>query len=250
MPEATPLLIAAVFAVALLYSSVGHGGASGYLAVLALVAVSPKTASTSALLLNLLVAGTAWIAFWRAGHFSWSLVWPFVAGSIPAALVGGALRVDDALLYALLALVLVSAAVSMALPRPPGDDAAADRRPRMPVCAGVGALLGIVSGIVGVGGGIFLSPLMIVRRWASPKRVAAASACFIVLNSAAGLAGRLGSRPQGVLGMMPFVAAAFAGGLIGGWLGARRLTPVWLRRLLSVVLLVAAYKSGRQATGV
>ncbi|MBI2899364.1 MAG: sulfite exporter TauE/SafE family protein [Planctomycetes bacterium] len=234
-------LLIGVFVVAVLYSSVGHGGASGYLAVLTLFAVSPKTAATGALLLNVLVAGMAWATFRRAGHFSWLLVWPFALGSVPAAFAGGALKTSEPALHAILSIVLVAVAAFMMLPKPAAEPGC-DRRPGVPFAAGLGAGLGFLSGIVGVGGGIFLSPIMVLRRWASQQRVAATAACFIVINSIAGLAGRAAGGMSLPRSLLPLVGAAFLGGLAGSWLGARRLTPFWLRRLLAVVLLVAAGK--------
>ncbi len=250
MPEtwlAQVLLMGAVTLVATLYSSVGHGGASGYLAVLALFAVSPKLAATSALLLNILVAGMTWLTFWRAGHFSWSLAWPFIVGSVPAAVVGGVLRTSDPVLYIALAGVLVAAGIVMLVPRPSEVEQAPDQRPHVGTAAGVGATLGLVSGIVGIGGGIFLSPLMVLRRWSSMQRISATSACFIVVNSLAALVGRATISELRIVAMLPLVGAAFVGGLVGAWLGAKKLTTPWLRRCLAVVLLVAAAKMLLQA---
>jgi len=232
-------VLAAVFAVAVLYSSVGHGGASGYLAVLSLMGIVGAAASSSALALNILVAGISWIAFWRAGHFSWKLLAPLAIASIPAAAVGGWLTISEPLFKALLAFALACAAVRMFLPDLKAD---ALRPPRVVVLAPAGAAIGMLSGIVGVGGGIFLSPLMMTCRWADAKRTAAVSAGFIVVNSVAGLGGRFA---RGSLELLPYawpLAAAFAGGLLGSWLGSRKLGTRWLRALLGVVLLIAAAK--------
>lgn len=232
-------LIAAVFAVAVLYSSVGHGGASGYLAVLALMDVVGPKASASALALNILVAGLSWVSFWRAGHFSWKTLAPLVVTSIPAAAVGGWLDVPPSAFKILLAVALGWAAIRMIIPDPKEG---ATREPVVPALAAAGGGIGLLSGIVGVGGGIFLSPLMILMRWGDVKRVAAVSAAFIVVNSAAGLAGR---AARGGIEFLPYaapVAAAFVGGLIGGWLGSRKLGPRWLRALLGVVLALASAK--------
>ena len=236
------MLPLAVCLVAMLYASVGHGGASGYLAVMTLLAMPVRQASTSALVLNILVASTAWWAFARAGYFSWRMTWPFLAGSIPAAFVGGALKTSDPLFYAALATVLLAAGVVMWLPRRAALEPVDDRRPPVWLAGGIGAGLGVVSGMVGVGGGIFLSPLMIVNRWASMRRVAATSACFIVINSAAGLLGRGAAGWSLLPGMVPFVLAACAGGLVGSWLGSTRLHHWGLRMCLALVLLMAAWK--------
>ena len=233
------VLTAAVLVVSALYASVGHGGASGYLAVLTLLGVVGPKAAGSALALNVLVAGLAWISFWRAGHFSWKQIAPLAACSIPAAALGGWLDVSPALFRVLLAVALAWAAVRMFMPDP---KAAELREPVVPALAAAGGAIGLLSGIVGVGGGIFLSPLMILMRWGDVKRVAAVSAAFIVVNSAAGLAGR---AVRGSLEILPYaapVAAAFAGGLLGGWLGSRKLGPRRLRALLGVVLGLASLK--------
>ena len=234
-------LLVLIFLVALIYASVGHGGASGYLAVMSLIGhYPPAQMSTSALLLNVLVAGTAWLMFWRAGHGSFALLWPFALTSIPAAMLGGWLPVSAQLYRQLLAVCLLVAAARLCLPNL-GDH----ERPSPPspaVALPVGGVLGVVSGIVGVGGGIFLSPLMVLRRWATVKRTAAISAAFIVLNSIAGLAGRLIAGRLHVESMLPLVIAAFAGGLAGAWLGAHHFSSLWLRRWLACVLLIAACK--------
>ena len=239
MPPVT--LLALIFVVALVYASVGHGGASGYLAAMALIGNSPPAQmSTSALVLNVLVAGAAWLTFWRAGHGSFALLWPFALTSIPAAALGGWLPVSAQLYRQLLAACLLVAAARLCL-RSLRDH----ERPTAPPLAAalpIGGLLGMVSGIVGVGGGIFLSPLMVLLRWADVKRTAAISAAFIVLNSLAGLAGRLLAGRFQTGSMLPLVVAAFAGGLAGARLGAHHFSSLWLRRLLAVVLVVAAGK--------
>ena len=238
MPSTTlPLLI---FLVALVYASVGHGGASGYLAVMSLLAYAPAQMASSALMLNLLVAGTAWLAFCRAGHGSFRLLWPFLAGSVPAAFFGGWIQVSSKTYGWLLALALLAAAVRLCLPLTQG--AGALQRPGRLVSTAVGAGIGLISGIVGVGGGIFLSPLMILLRWADPKQTAAASAGFIVVNSASGLIGRAAAGRLAIGPAAPLVLAAFVGGLIGSQWGARRCSGARLCRVLAAVLAVAAGK--------
>ncbi len=235
------VLLALIFLVALVYASVGHGGASGYLAVMALVGgYSSAVMGTSALLLNLLVAGTAWLMFWRAGHGSWSLLWPFAVCSVPAALFGGWLSISAQMYRWLLAVCLLVAAIRLSLPVVAQDERIA--APPLVMAMPVGAAIGVVSGIVGVGGGIFLSPLMVLWRWATVKRTAAISAAFIVVNSLAGLAGRLAAGRLVIGPMMPLVVAAFAGGLIGARLGANHFSGLWLRRVLAAVLVVASVK--------
>ena len=234
-------LLALIFFVALIYASVGHGGASGYLAAMSLFGgYLPAEMSASALVLNVLVAGTACLMFWRAGHGSLRLLWPFVVWSVPGALLGGWLPISAQTYRWLLAVCLLVAAVRLCLASAREDERR--RAPSLAVALPVGGAIGVVSGIVGVGGGIFLSPLMVLLRWAAVKRTAAVCAAFIVVNSLAGLAGRLIAGRLHVGSFFPVVVAAFTGGLVGAWLGARRFSGLWLRRLLALVLIIAAGK--------
>ena len=229
-----------IFIVAALYSSVGHGGASGYLAVLSFFMLAPSLMSTTALVLNVLVAGVGTIQFVRSGHFSLRLAWPFMVSSIPAAFLGGYLKVTENLYFVLLAAVLIFAAYRLARAMVRSDDEV--KGPSVPIALSSGAGIGVLSGIVGVGGGIFLSPIMIFLGWATTKQTAAVSAFFIVVNSIAGLAGRAVRGGLELGAIWPFVLAAFAGGMIGSTLGARKFSGLILRRILAVVLLIASMK--------
>lgn len=246
-PYLLALLLGLIFLVALAYSSVGHGGASGYLAVLSFFGLAPAMMAPSALLLNLLVAGLALWSYWRAGHFVWRLLWPFLLTSIPFAFWGGTLAVSPRTYMLLLAAVLVWAAYRLLTAVPPAEEESFLRPPSFRVALPTGAGIGFLSGIVGVGGGIFLSPLMILLKWADARRTAAASAAFIWINSAAGLYGQLSRRAVDWPGLVWLVAAAFAGGLLGSTLGARHFRGVWLRRILGGVLLLATVKLLRSA---
>jgi hypothetical protein len=238
----TFILPIAIFAVAALYASVGHGGASGYIAVLSLTALSPAEISTTALVLNILVAGIALISFARAGHLSMRRTWPFLLGSVPAAFAGGLIRVPDHTYYILVAVVLIVAAIRLVLPVLTTQDNLASSAPRNSTAISLGAGIGLLSGIVGVGGGIFLSPLMMLKRWAAAKQTAATAACFVTINSVAGLLGRLssGSLDMGNIGFWPVIA--LAGGLLGSHLGARRFPTPVIRTALAAVLMIAAVK--------
>jgi hypothetical protein len=239
-PLVLPLLI---FLIAVLYSSVGHGGASGYLAVLSLLAIAPSLMSTTALSLNVLVAGTAWYYFYRAGHFRWQITWPFLVTSIPAAFVGSLLGVSEHFYFLLLAIVLAGAAFRLALPIVALRSESTEPQVIAPrISLPTGGAIGILSGIVGVGGGIFLSPVMILMRWADAKKTSATAAAFVVINSIAGLAGRAtkGTIDYGEISYLPLVA--FAGGLLGAYIGATRLTGLVLRRVLAGVLALASLK--------
>lgn len=234
-------LAAAVLAIAVLYSTVGHGGASGYLAAMALFGVAPAAMRPTALSLNVLVASLAAWRFHREGWLSWRLLWPFVATSIPAAAAGGALSLPDPVYRRVVGAALLIAAWHLfrTAGRAPEPGI---RPPPVGVALAVGAALGLLAGLTGVGGGIFLSPLILAVGWAGAKETAAASAVFILVNSVAGLGAFLvagGSIPGLAALLLP---AAVAGGAVGATLGARRLGGTAIRRLLAVVLVVAGVK--------
>lgn len=234
------LLLATVLVVAALYSSVGHGGASGYIATLALFSVAPAAFKPTALVLNLLVAGVATWVFFRAGHFSWRLFWPFALTSVPCSFVGGYLILPDHVYKPLVGLVLVASAVRLSCHNQRED--AAVRPPPLLVALAVGALLGLLSGLTGVGGGIFLSPLLLLFNWGRVREISAVAALFILVNSAAGLLGHLSSLQQ-IPYFVPLLAfAALLGGGIGSYLGSARLPVVGIVKALSMVLMVAGVK--------
>lgn len=238
-PESVLLLSAAIGVVALLYASVGHGGASGYIAVMALAAIPTTTIKPTALALNILVSGIALYQFSRAGHFNWRLFWPFGVASIPCSFIGGMIQLPPHLLKPLLGAVLLFSAwrlfVKQGSERQPHP-------PSIPLSLLIGALLGLLSGLTGVGGGIFLSPLLLLLGWAGVRETAAVSALFILLNSTSGLLGHLAS-----LGNIPHFAgwlalAAISGGIVGAHLGSRRLPLTSIRYLLALVLVIAGIK--------
>lgn len=236
------IIAALTFLVALIYSSVGHGGASGYLAVLSFFAVPREQMATSALCLNLLVAGIAFYSFCKAGYFSWELTWPFVLGSIPAAFLGGLIKIPPASYDKLLAVALVFAGIRLILDGEKKIELV-HHLPPLWVSLPVGGAIGFLSGIVGVGGGIFLSPLLILYRWADTKKIAATSAFFILVNSASGLWGRCArggfQMPSYLIGLL---LVAFFGGIVGSRIGARRFSNLWLKRVLALVLWMAVVK--------
>ncbi len=239
-PETAAALAALMFAAAVLYSMVGHAGASGYLAVMALFGLAPAVMRPTALTLNLCVAVVATATFARAGCFRWPLFWPFALASVPCAFLGGMLKLPAGSYRAVLGLVLLFSALRLLVPDP---RVAEPPRP-LPVWLGfgLGALLGLLSGLTGVGGGIFLSPLLLFARFATARETAGVSAPFILVNSAAGL---LGGR-DGLVHLPPawpvWAAAGIAGGLIGARTGARKLGTPAIRRVLAAVLGVAAAK--------
>lgn len=240
-PFILTVLAAAIFAVAVLYASVGHGGASGYLAVMALFGLAPATLKPTALLLNILVAGIALTAFGRAGHFRWRLFWPFAVTSIPASFLGGALSLPPDLYRPLLGAILLFSAVRLLLRRAAESDQTCRDVPVV-IALLAGALLGLLSGLTGVGGGIFLSPLLLFFGWATVRETAAVAALFIMANSAAGLLGHLGSLQAVPAFALLLAVAAGAGGLGGALLGSRRLPPAAIAQLLAAVLTIAGIK--------
>ena len=233
------LLLILIALAALLYSSVGHGGASGYLAAMALLGVAPAVMKPAALVLNIFVAG--WVAWrlYRAGYFNARVFWPFALGSIPLAFVGGLLILPGNFYRYVVGAALVLAALRLLVE---ARDQPARSVPPPMLAVAVGAVLGFVSGLTGVGGGIFLSPLLLFLRWADMRHTAALSAVFILLNSLAGLAGHLAAGAGVPAGLPWMVLAALAGGAVGAELAVRRLAPVRLRQLLGVVLIIAAAK--------
>ncbi len=231
------------FLIAMLYSSVGHAGASGYLATMALLEFSPEEMKPAALALNVLVAAITSLRFYWAGYFSWRLFWPFAAASIPLAYLGGSLTVRAETYRFLVGAALIFAAIHLlARYRVGHEDVTNVRAPGVPVSMTAGGIIGLVSGLTGVGGGIFLSPVLLMRRWAGLRQTSAAAAVFILVNSIAGLSGHLqkgGSFPSG---MPVWAVAVIAGGFIGSSLGATRFNNRVLRLLLAVVLVFAGIK--------
>lgn len=235
------LLTALIFAAAALYASVGHAGASGYLAAMALFGLAPLEMKPAALSLNILVASIATYTYLRAGRFSWQLFWPFALASVPFAYVGGLIMLPGEYYKPVVGLVLVYAAWRFVLDAAKPDYAL--RKASLWVILLVGAGLGFLSGLVGVGGGIFLSPLLIALRWESVKNISGIAAAFILVNSIAGLAGFMSSQtPQLPDGIVYWALAAALGGYIGAQYGSKRFATPMLKRLLALVLVIAGVK--------
>ena len=228
-----------MFLVAVLYSSVGHAGASGYIAVMSLMSLAPAVIKPSALALNILVAAIASWQFFRAGHFSWRLFWPFALLSVPFAFVGGYVTLPEFGFKILLGLVLLYSAFRL-FAEPGREPAAA--APARPAALGAGAAFGLLSGLTGTGGGIFLTPLLLLKGWARAKQAAAVSALFILLNSTAGLLGNISSTRSLPDYLPSLLVAAGVGGLIGSHFGSRKFAPLWIKRFLAAVLFIAGVK--------
>jgi uncharacterized protein len=231
------------FLVAALYASVGHGGASGYLALFALIGYASSATAPAALVLNVIVAGISFSSYYRAGYFPLRVFLPFAITSIPCAFLGGFMSPSLRLYQLLLGISLLIAAGRMLLasflkahaPIP-------GRKANWPLLGAIGGTVGFVSGMVGIGGGIFLSPILLFSGWADVKRTAGVSSAFIVVNSVSGLAGHALRGNIHLQQVLPLVAVVLVGGLAGSFLGSHKASEQWLLRLLGVVLLVAAVK--------
>jgi uncharacterized membrane protein YfcA len=230
-----------IFITAILYSSVGHAGASGYLAAMALMNVPAEVMKPTALVLNVAVGTIATIRFAHAGFFSWSVFWPFAIASIPFSFLGGAIRLPSHYYRTAVGVVLLFAAVRLLFSAIKKDQ---PKTKRVPVLAALiaGAAIGFLAGLTGTGGAIFLSPLLLLAHWADVRECAGVSAAFVLTNSIAGLAGNLASVHSLPAQISYLAVTAVVGGIIGSELGSRRLAPVVLRYLLAAVLTVASCK--------
>lgn len=237
--DQTIWLLGAILLAAVLYSSVGHGGASGYLAAMALFGLSPQTMKPIALVMNIFVASLVLFRLQQAGHFNARLFIPFAVASIPMAYLGGAYVIDEPVYKYIVGTALLVAALRLLVEI---EDRPATATPKVWVSMPVGGATGFLAGLTGVGGGIFLSPILLLFRWTDMRTSAAIVAAFILVNSIAGLAGHasIATSWPSVLPML--IVVAFAGGLIGSELAVRRVAPVRLRNLLGLVLVIAGVK--------
>ncbi len=226
--------------VAFCYSSVGHGGASGYLGVLSFFVFNPRELSTTALLLNILVSATATFSYKKAGHFRLHLLYPFLLTSIPFSFLGGTLKISLKLYSLILAFALIVAAIRLNWKLRSSSEE--PKNPPLWAALWLGAGIGIVSGMIGIGGGIFLSPVLILANGSTIKEAAAVSAPFILINSCAGILGRFFSETLVLGNLTPLMISAFLGGLLGSYLGANRFSSSILRVVLGIVLILASFK--------
>lgn len=240
MPESIIIFYILLFLVAFLYASVGHGGASGYLALMAIFGVAPEVMKPTALLLNLFVSIVAFIQFYRGGHFIWKLFLPLALASVPMAFLGGLIEVDSSVYKKLLGVLLIIPIVRFLFFS--NIKTTEIRKPHIMLAVLIGAMIGFLSGLIGIGGGIILSPVLLLLRWTNMKQTAAISALFIFVNSFSGLAGQLTKGIEFSQEMYGLVAVAFVGGLFGSYFGSLKFRHVALKNLLAVVLIVAAWK--------
>ncbi|MBK8553649.1 MAG: sulfite exporter TauE/SafE family protein [Ignavibacteria bacterium] len=226
--------------VAFLYSSVGHGGASGYLALMALFSFSPEIMRPTALVLNVFVSFIAFTQYYRAGYFQWKLFWPFAIVSIPAAFIGGLVSIDPGLYKMILGILLFFPIIRLAGLNFKSEQSI--RKLNIYAALLIGVIIGFLSGMIGIGGGIILSPVILILHWADMKQTSAVSALFIFVNSIAGLAGIFTDKLHFTAEMGLMIVIALTGAIAGAYLGAKKFESALLKRILAVVLLIASIK--------
>jgi uncharacterized protein len=229
-----------LFLVAFLYASVGHGGASGYLALMAIFGIAPEVMKPTALLLNLFVSLTSFIQFYRGGHFKWKIFLPLAIASVPMAFVGGLVSVDADIYKKILGLLLLIPIIRFLFF--PNIKVSELKEANIALSLLIGAAIGFLSGLIGIGGGIILSPVLLMLKWTDMKQTAAISAIFIFVNSLSGLTGMITKGIQFSTDMYAYVAIAFLGGICGAYFGSLKLNQTILKYMLAAVLMVAAYK--------
>jgi hypothetical protein len=235
------LLIFLIFITAILYSAVGHAGASGYLAVMALLGVAQSQMRPAALILNIIVATIGTIRFYRAGLFSWQLFLPFTVASIPFAWLGGYLNLPSNVYRPVIGIILLLSATKLVSAN--RIVVAEEKQPvPLPLAAISGAVIGLLAGLTGTGGGIFLSPLLSLMRWAETRETSAVTIAFVLCNSLFGLIGLLSTVHSLPIGIFTWAFAVVVGAVIGTELGSRRLSTRTLRRILAMVLVIAGLK--------
>lgn len=237
------LALPAFLLIAALYSAVGHGGATGYLALMSFWDVPPQVMASTALTLNCVTAGISCFMYSKAGYLSPRLTLPFVITSVPCAFLGALVKLSEQQYGILLALTLTVTAILLLVKRKKANqNGQFVASPSLLKAGSAGALLGFLSGAVGIGGGVFLSPLIILLDWADTKTTSATAAVFIIANSVSGLAGRALSGTLEFGNVTPFLLAAVVGALIGSYWGAHRSTSGRLKIPLAIVLIIAAFK--------
>lgn len=229
-----------LFFVAFLYSSVGHGGASGYLALMAIFSIAPDVMKPTALLLNLFVSLVSFIQFYRGKHFNWKLFLPFAIASVPFAFAGGMISVDASVYKKILGILLLIPIVRFLFFS--NITVGELKKTNTVLSLIIGAVIGFLSGLIGIGGGIILSPVLLLLKWADMKQAAAISALFIFVNSFSGLIGQFTKGIHFSSGMVAYVVIAFTGGVLGAYFGSLRFKPAVLKYLLAVILIVASFK--------
>jgi len=238
-PEVYFLILIAI--VAFLYASVGHGGASGYLALMVIFGISPLLMKPSALVLNLFVSAISFYQFYRSGHFTWKLLFPFIITSIPLSFIGAKIQMDVHVYKIILAVCLLIAILRL-LGLFGKDSAEKNKELNFPLALIIGGIIGLISGMIGIGGGILLSPVLLLFHWAKMKETAAVSAVFIFLNSLSGIAGAFSSLENISSQIYFWAIAGIIGGIAGAYYGSSRFNNNVLKYILSIVLIFACIK--------
>lgn len=238
-PEQLIPVCLGLLVVSFLYSAVGHAGASGYIAVMALAGLSADFIKPTALILNTCVACLSAWHFYTAGHFRWRQFWPFALASIPFAFLGGYLDLPARLFNVLVGIILWISAVGFLAKQKPESE---PHEPRMGVALSVGGGVGFLSGITGTGGGVLLAPLLIRMKWARIKTALATTALFILVNSISALAGNVTSARSLPALVVPLILVVIIGGATGSYLGSRKFSPEIVKKLLACVLLISGFK--------
>lgn len=229
-----------LFFVAFLYAAVGHGGASGYLALMVIYGVAPQEMKPTALILNLFVSLTSFIQYYRGGYFLKKLFIPIAAASVPLAFIGGVITVEENIYKRMLGVLLLFPVIRFFFFKNVQDK---DLKAfNLTLAIIIGAVVGLLSGMIGIGGGIILSPLLLLLQWSNQKQTAAISAAFIFVNSVAGLGGMLTQGVSFTPDMALYIAVAFSGGLLGAYFGSKKFNQNVLKYVLASVLLLASYK--------
>ena len=243
MDTETAYLALSFLVIALVYAAVGQAGASGYIAVMGLAGFAPLTMKTTALALNLLVAGIGTLMFLRAARLSIRAVWPFAALGFPFSMLGGAVQLSERFYFPLVGAVLILSALQMARAalKPPTHVEETVQPPFIAALA-TGAVIGFVSGTTGTGGGVFLAPIILAMKWSTPRQTAATTAVYNLMNSAAALIGAHAAWDQIPTALPVWLGAVAVGGVIGAYVGSRYLSDRWLRGILSLLLLISGLK--------
>jgi uncharacterized membrane protein YfcA len=240
----TGYLALAFLVIALVYAAVGQAGASGYIAAMGIAGFAPLAMKSTALALNLLVAGIGTLMFLRAGRLSLRAVWPFAALGFPFSMLGGSVQLSERIYFPLVGAILILSAFQMArnaFQKPPSTEEPAVQPPFLAALA-TGAIIGFVSGTTGTGGGVFLAPIILAMKWGTPRQTAATTAVYNLMNSAAALIGAHAAWDQIPPALPVWLGAVGVGGLFGAYVGSRYLSDRWLRGILALLLLVSGLK--------
>jgi len=229
-----------LFLVAFLFASVGHGGASGYIALMVIYGISPEIIRPTSLILNIFVSSVSFFQFYRGGHFKTKLFLPFAIGSIPFSFIGGMISIDGNVYKKILGVLLLFAVIRILFFQNTKNEE--NKVADFYGSLFIGSIIGLFSGMIGIGGGIVLSPLLLLLKWTNQKQTAAISALFILVNSVSGFTGQLIQGIHFSTDMYFYVLTAFSGGLIGAYLGALKFNHHILKNILAFVLVVASFK--------